>query len=93
MRDCRSLSAVTVNSASRFVAAARMTGVPFLTTWYGGFRDQNLFKHAYNGVMARGEQVIAMIFTPPQALPPADAIPIPPGAPQPAAPQPAPPQR
>ncbi len=41
-------------------AAARMTGVPFLTTWYGGFRDQNLFKHAYNGVMARGEQVIAM---------------------------------
>lgn len=41
-------------------AAARMTGVPFLTTWYTEFRDQNLFKHAYNGVMARGEQVIAM---------------------------------
>jgi glycosyltransferase involved in cell wall biosynthesis len=41
-------------------AAARLTGVAFLTTWYGGFRDQNLFKHAYNGVMARGEQVIAM---------------------------------
>jgi glycosyltransferase involved in cell wall biosynthesis len=41
-------------------AAARMTGVPFVTTWYGGFRDQNLFKHAYNSVMARGEQVIAM---------------------------------
>jgi glycosyltransferase involved in cell wall biosynthesis len=41
-------------------AAARMTGVPFLTTWYGGFRDQNVFKHAYNSVMARGEQVIAM---------------------------------
>jgi glycosyltransferase involved in cell wall biosynthesis len=41
-------------------AAARMTGVPFLTTWYGVFRDQNPFKHAYNGVMARGEQVIAM---------------------------------
>ena len=41
-------------------AASRMTGVPFLTTWYAEFRDQNLFKHAYNGVMARGEQVIAM---------------------------------
>ncbi len=41
-------------------AAARATGVPFVTTWYAGFRDQNLFKHAYNGVMARGEQVIAM---------------------------------
>ena len=31
---------------------------------------------------AGGEQVIAMIFTPPQPLPPADATPIPPGAPQ-----------
>jgi glycosyltransferase involved in cell wall biosynthesis len=41
-------------------AAAHMTGIPFVTTWYAGFRDQNLFKHAYNGVMARGEQVIAM---------------------------------
>jgi glycosyltransferase involved in cell wall biosynthesis len=41
-------------------AASRMTGIPFVTTWYAGFRDQNLFKHAYNGVMARGEQVIAM---------------------------------
>jgi hypothetical protein len=24
-------------------AAARMTGVPFLTTWYKGFREQNAF--------------------------------------------------
>jgi len=41
-------------------AAARMTGVPFVTTWYAEFRDQNRLKHAYNSVMARGEQVIAM---------------------------------
>jgi hypothetical protein len=41
---------------------------------------------------AGGERVIAMIFTPPQPLPPADATPIPPGMPQPGAPQPAAPQ-
>jgi hypothetical protein len=39
---------------------------------------------------AGGEQVIAMIFTPPQPLPAADATPIPPGMPEPAAPRPAP---
>jgi glycosyltransferase involved in cell wall biosynthesis len=39
--------------------AARMTGVPFVTTWYNGFREQNAFKHVYNSVMARGERVIA----------------------------------
>jgi glycosyltransferase involved in cell wall biosynthesis len=40
--------------------AARMTGVPFLTTWYKGFREQNAFKRLYNGVMARGERVITV---------------------------------
>jgi glycosyltransferase involved in cell wall biosynthesis len=39
-------------------AAARMAGVPFLTSWYKGFREQNALKHLYNGVMARGEYVI-----------------------------------
>jgi len=39
--------------------AARRTGLPFLTSWYKGFREQNLFKHVYNGVMARGARVIA----------------------------------
>ncbi|HWM83413.1 MAG TPA: glycosyltransferase [Pseudolabrys sp.] len=39
--------------------AARRTGLPFLTSWYKGFREQNLFKHLYNSVMARGERVIA----------------------------------
>jgi glycosyltransferase involved in cell wall biosynthesis len=38
--------------------AARSSGVPFLTSWYKGFRDQNVFKHQYNGVMARGDRVI-----------------------------------
>jgi glycosyltransferase involved in cell wall biosynthesis len=40
--------------------AARITGVPFLTTWYKGFREQNALKRLYNGVMARGDRVIAV---------------------------------
>jgi glycosyltransferase involved in cell wall biosynthesis len=40
--------------------AARATGVPFLTTWYKGFREQNVLKRMYNGVMAKGEKVIAV---------------------------------
>lgn len=39
--------------------AARTTGKPFLATCHTGFRDQNLLKHWYNGVMARGDVVIA----------------------------------
>lgn len=40
--------------------AARTTRVPFVTSWYKGFREQNLLKRAYNGVMARGDRVIAV---------------------------------
>jgi len=40
--------------------AARMARVPLLTTWYKGFREQNALKHLYNGVMVRGERVIAV---------------------------------
>ena len=40
--------------------AARRTGVPFLTSWYKGFREQNAFKRLYNSVMARGDRVIAV---------------------------------
>jgi len=40
--------------------AARMAGIPLLTTWYKGFREQNLFKRLYNSVMVRGERVIAV---------------------------------
>jgi glycosyltransferase involved in cell wall biosynthesis len=40
--------------------AARITGVPFLTTWYKGFREQNALKRLYNGVMTRGDRVIAV---------------------------------
>jgi glycosyltransferase involved in cell wall biosynthesis len=40
--------------------AARLVGIPFVTTWYKGFREQNAFKHLYNSVMARGDRVIAV---------------------------------
>ena len=40
--------------------AAKRTGVPFLTSWYKGFREQNALKHLYNGVMARGDRVVAI---------------------------------
>jgi glycosyltransferase involved in cell wall biosynthesis len=40
--------------------AARLRGIPFITSWYKGFRDQNFFKHAYNGIMARGDRVVAV---------------------------------
>jgi glycosyltransferase involved in cell wall biosynthesis len=40
--------------------AARMTGVPFVTSWYKGFREQNLFKRLYNRIMVRGDRVIAV---------------------------------
>jgi glycosyltransferase involved in cell wall biosynthesis len=40
--------------------AARRTGVPFVTSWYKGFREQNPLKRLYNSVMARGDRVIAV---------------------------------
>lgn len=43
---------------SAFVAA-RINRRPFVTSWYKGFREQNIFKRFYNGVMARGDRVVA----------------------------------
>jgi len=61
----RRVSADVVHAHGRSAAwssylAARATGVPFLTTWHKGFREQNVLKRMYNGVMARGERVIAV---------------------------------
>jgi glycosyltransferase involved in cell wall biosynthesis len=39
--------------------AARLNRKPFVTSWYKGFRQQNIFKRFYNGVMARGDRIIA----------------------------------
>jgi glycosyltransferase involved in cell wall biosynthesis len=40
--------------------AARLRGVPFITTWYKGFREQNILKHVYNSVMVRGVRIVAV---------------------------------
>ncbi len=39
--------------------AARRTRIPFVTTYHGAYGGQNALKNAYNGVMARGDVVIA----------------------------------
>jgi glycosyltransferase involved in cell wall biosynthesis len=39
--------------------AARWVRVPFVTTYHGAYREANAAKRFYNGVMARGDAVIA----------------------------------
>jgi len=39
--------------------AARRTRVPFVTTYHGAYGETNAVKRLYNGVMARGDVVIA----------------------------------
>lgn len=39
--------------------AARATGVPFVTTYHGAYNQKSFLKGFYNGVMARGDWVIA----------------------------------
>lgn len=41
------------------LAASRMTGVPFVTTFHGSYGETNAVKRLYNSVMARGDAVIA----------------------------------
>jgi glycosyltransferase involved in cell wall biosynthesis len=41
-------------------AAARRTGIPFVTTFHNAYGAENWFKRRYNGVMARGERIIAI---------------------------------
>jgi len=59
-RRCAVIHALGRSAAWSALIAARLRGIPFLTSWYKGFRDQNVFKHLYNGVMARGDRVIAV---------------------------------
>ena len=39
--------------------AARLAGTPFVTTYHGAYNETNAAKRLYNGVMARGDVVIA----------------------------------
>ena len=59
-RKCDAIHALGRASAWSAYLAARLRGIPFVTSWYKGFRDQNIFKHLYNGIMARGDRVVAV---------------------------------
>ena len=59
-QKCDAIHALGRSAAWSAFFAARARGIPFLTSWYKGFRDQNIFKHLYNGVMARGDRVVAV---------------------------------
>jgi glycosyltransferase involved in cell wall biosynthesis len=59
-RKCDVIHALGRSAAWSAYFAARLRSIPFVTSWYKGFRDQNIFKHLYNGVMARGDRVVAV---------------------------------
>jgi len=59
-RRCDAIHALGRAAAWSAWLAARLSGIPFVTSWYKGFREQNLFKHYYNGIMARGDRVAAV---------------------------------
>ncbi|HEY6024119.1 MAG TPA: glycosyltransferase [Pseudolabrys sp.] len=58
-RRCVVIHALGRAGAWSAFIAARLRGIPFMTSWYKGFREQNVFKRWYNGIMARGERIIA----------------------------------
>jgi glycosyltransferase involved in cell wall biosynthesis len=59
-RHCDAIHALGRTAAWSAWLAARAARVPLITSWYKGFREQNLFKHYYNGIMARGDRVVAV---------------------------------
>src|SRR5882672_9756297 len=59
-RRCDAIHAFGRAGAWSACIAAWLRGIPFVTSWYKGFREQNVFKHLYNGIMARGARVIAV---------------------------------
>jgi glycosyltransferase involved in cell wall biosynthesis len=42
------------------LVASKLTRVPFVTSWYKGFREQNALKRFYNSVMARGDRIVTV---------------------------------
>jgi glycosyltransferase involved in cell wall biosynthesis len=58
-RKCHVIHAFGRAGAWSAFVAARVCGIPFVTSWYKGFREQNIFKRTYNSIMARGDRVLA----------------------------------
>ncbi len=64
-RFCRENGVDVIHARSRAPAwscliAARLTGARFVATYHSGYNEQNRLKSLYNGVMARGDKVIAV---------------------------------
>jgi glycosyltransferase involved in cell wall biosynthesis len=59
-RRCIAIHALGRASAWSAVIAARLTGTPLVTSWYKGFREQNVFKRLYNRIMVSGDRVTAV---------------------------------
>jgi glycosyltransferase involved in cell wall biosynthesis len=59
-RGCTIIHALGRAGAWSAFFAARACRVPFVTSWYKGFREQNFFKRLYNSVMARGDRVVVV---------------------------------
>ena len=59
-RKCKVVHALGRAAGWSAYLAARLNGIPFVTSWYKGFRQQNIFKRLYNGIMARGDRVVAV---------------------------------
>lgn len=58
-RHCDVIHALGRAGAWSASLAARRCKISFVTGWTKGFREQNALKRLYNGVMARGDRVIA----------------------------------
>jgi glycosyltransferase involved in cell wall biosynthesis len=58
-RRCTVIHAFGRAGAWSAFLAARLCDIPFVTTWFKGFREQNLLKRLYNGVMTCGNRVVA----------------------------------
>lgn len=58
-QHCQAIHVFGRSAAWSAFIAARWRGIALLTSWFKGFREQNIFKHVYNSVMARGDRVIA----------------------------------
>ena len=64
-RKCDAIHALGRSAAWSAYLAARLSRVPFVTSWYKGFSDQNIFKHLYNGIMDRNSPPPDVIAEPP----------------------------
>jgi glycosyltransferase involved in cell wall biosynthesis len=59
-RNCNAIHALGRAGAWSACLAARSRKIPFVTSWYKGFREQNILKRLYNGVMVRGDRVVTV---------------------------------